>query len=135
MSKKQYDLGKKFEEELCWYLSNNKYYVIYNEKGIEGSQPCDVIAIKNNIATLIECKNLENKSGIFNFNRIEANQFLAYKKFSEKNSNFLLAILWNDNLYLIDFGLIQFYDKSIDLKSFEPNLKGWKGIVKNANNN
>ena len=32
MGRKQYKVGKDFEEELCWLLSNNGYYVIYNEK-------------------------------------------------------------------------------------------------------
>ena len=32
MGKKQYEVGKNFEEELCDYLANGGYYVIYNEK-------------------------------------------------------------------------------------------------------
>ncbi len=132
MGKKQYELGKSFEEQLCWYLSDNGYYVMYNEKGITGSQPCDIIAIKNNIATLIECKNLESKSGIFNLNRIEANQIQAYKRLKlTDNSNMVLAICWNDNVYYINFDLLQFFDKSIDLKKIEPNEKGWKELCKN----
>lgn len=125
MGKKQYEVGKKFEEELCWWLSNNDYYVIYNNKGVEGSQPVDIVAIKHNIATLIECKNLENQSGIFNFERLEANQFLAYKKFKEKhNTNMIIAVKWNQNIYFINFDLLQFFEKSIDLKKIEPNIKG-----------
>lgn len=126
MGKKQYQLGKNFEEDLCWYLFKEGYYVLYNEKGISGSQPCDIIAIKNNIATLIECKNLENKTGKFNLSRIEANQLIAYKTLkSKENSNMILAIKWNDNVYFINFDLLQFFDKSIDLKKIEPNIKGW----------
>lgn len=34
----------------------------------------------------------------------------------------ILAILWNNNVYFIDFGLLQFYNKSIDLKQFTPNI-------------
>lgn len=126
MGKKQYEVGKKFEEELCWWLSNNGYYVIYNEKGVAGSQPCDAIAIKNNIATLIECKHLENKLGIFDFDRLETNQLKAYDFFKEKhNTNMVIAILWNNNVYFINFGLLQFFDKSIDLKNIEPNIKNF----------
>lgn len=124
MGKKQYELGKSFEEQLCEILSEDGYYIIYNEKGITGSQPCDIIAIKNNIATLIECKNLESKTGIFNLSRIEANQWLAYKKLKEcNNSNMVVAISWNKNIYFINFDLLQFFDKSIDLKKIEPNIK------------
>lgn len=32
MGLKQYKVGKSFEEKLCWYLSNDGYYIIYNEK-------------------------------------------------------------------------------------------------------
>lgn len=94
------------------------------KNGISGSQPADIIAIKNNIATLIECKNLGNKTGVFNFNRIEANQFLAYKKFKEKNNtNMIIAIKWDNKVYFINFDLLQFFNKSIDLKTIEPNIK------------
>ena len=127
MGRKQYKVGKDFEEQLCWLLSDNGYYVIYNEKGIEGSQPADIIAIKDNIATLIECKNLENKTGIFNLNRLEANQWLAYKRLKEThNSNMIVAIKWDNNIYFINFDLLQFFNKSIDLKKIEPNIKGGK---------
>lgn len=34
MGIKQYKSGKKFEERLCEILSQDGYYVIYNEKGI-----------------------------------------------------------------------------------------------------
>ena len=126
MGKIQYELGKKFEEELCWYLSDEGYYVIYNEKNISGSQPVDIVAIKHNNAILIECKNLENKTGRFSLSRIEQNQWLAYKKLQEcNNSNMIIAILWNDNVYFINFDLLNYFDKSINLNKIEPNIKKW----------
>ena len=101
------------------------------KRELHGSQCCDIIAIKNNIATLIECKNLENKSGIFNLNRIEANQIQAYKRLKlTNNSNMIIAILWNDNVYFVNFDLLQFFDKSIDLKKLEPNEKGWENLCR-----
>lgn len=96
------------------------------KSGVTGSQPADIVAIKNNIATLIECKNLDNKSGKFPLSRIESNQWLAYKKLKEcHNSNMALAIYWNDNVYFVNFDLLQFFNKSIDLKTLEPNIKNW----------
>ena len=65
MGYKSYDLGKKFEEELAEYFSSKDYYVVYNEKGVTGAQPCDLIVIKGDIATMVECKNLDNKSRNF----------------------------------------------------------------------
>lgn len=126
MGKKSYDNGKKFEQDLCNFFANKHYYVIYNEKSINQSQPFDILIMRDNIAFAIECKNLENNSGLFPLNRIEENQLLAFKRFSEcRNHNFILAILWNDNVYFINFDLLQFFNKSIDLKKIEPNIKNW----------
>ena len=67
---------------------------------------------------------MKQKIGLFSLDRIEQNQSLAYKAFKEcSNTNMILAILWNNNVYFVDFGLLQFYDKSIDLKQFTPNIK------------
>lgn len=127
MGKTSYTNGKNFEEMLCQYLAENDYYVIYNEKGITGSQCCDIIAIKDNIATMIECKNLDNKSGKFPLNRIEANQHLAYKHSREcRNNNFILAINWNGDIYFIDFGILQFFDKYIDLSKLDCSIPASK---------
>ena len=96
------------------------------KSGVTGSQPADIVAIKNNIATLIECKNLDNKSGKFPLSRIESNQWLAYKKLKEcHNSNMVLSILWDNKIYFVNFDLLQFFNKSIDLKTLEPNIKNW----------
>lgn len=125
MGTKSYKVGNQFEKELCNFFADRHYYVIYNEKGITGSQPFDVLIIRDNICFAIECKNLENKTGVFNTDRIEANQILAYKRFKEcRNHNFILAIKWNDNVYFINFDLLEYYGKSIDLKKIEPNIKG-----------
>ena len=104
MGLKSYKNGAKFEHELCQWFSSQGYYVIYNERNASGAQPVDCIIIKNNIATMVEVKNLDNKTGRFDLNRIEFNQLSSYKRFREcNNTNFIVAIKWNSNLYLIDF--------------------------------
>lgn len=63
------------------------------------------------------------KIGIFNLDRIEANQWLAHKKYKTcNNSAFELAILWNNNVYFLNFDLLQNFDKSIDLKPIQPDI-------------
>ena len=62
MGKQSQINGKNFEQNLCKWFSSQGYYVIYNEKSVAGSQPCDAIIIKNNIATMVEIKNLDNQS-------------------------------------------------------------------------
>ena len=130
MGKKQQALGKSFEIQLCWWLRKNGYYPEYHEKSVAGSQSSDITAIKNNIAFKIECKHLANKSGRFDLDRIEANQSLAYKTYREcGNTNFVVAILWNHNVYFLDFSILQFYDKSIPLSKLEPSIENWSKVV------
>ena len=127
--------GKTFEIQLCWWLRKNGYYPEYHEKSASGSQNGDITAIKDNIAYKIECKNLESSTGRFPLSRIEANQTLSYKAFKEcGNSNYILAVRWGDNVYFIDFGLVQFYDKSIPLKDLEPTITNWNKFVDKLNN-
>ena len=126
MGKLSQENGKKFETQLCWWLRKNGYYPEYHEKSASGSQNGDITAIRNNIAYKIECKNLQNSTGRFPLSRVEANQTLSYKAFKEcGNSNYILAIRWGDNVFFLDFGLLQFYEKSIPLKNLEPTIKNW----------
>ena len=124
MGKTSQENGKKFETKLCEYLSKKGWYVVYMEKGVTGSQPCDIVAIRNNLPLMIECKNLTAKNGLFPISRIEQNQLLSYKKFKScHNSNFILAINWNNEVYLVDFDWLKFYQNSIDLKIMDPEFR------------
>ena len=135
MGKQSQINGKNFEIQLCWWLRKNGYYPEYHEKSASGSQNGDITAIKDNIAYKIECKNLESSTGRFPLSRIEANQTLSYKAFKEcGNSNYILAIRWGNNVYFIDFGLVQFYDKSIPLKDLDPTITNWNKFVDELNN-
>ena len=68
--------------------------------------------------------------GRFPLERVEFNQLSSYKRFREcHNTNFLIVIRWGSNLYLIDFGVIQFYSKSIDLKKLTPSVENFDEIV------
>lgn len=131
MGKRSQENGKKFEEGFCEILSKDGFFVIYNEKGMSGSQPCDLVAMKDNTPYLIECKNLENKNGLFPVERLEANQRLAYKRFRKcGNTIYDLAILWQNNIYIVNLDLLRFFKKSIDLKTIEPSIKDYEGELK-----
>lgn len=126
MGKKSYDVGKQFEEDLCEFFAKIDFYAIYNNRNNSGAQPFDILVIERNQAYAYECKNLENKNGLFPISRVEENQLLAYKRFKEcGNNNMYLAILWNDNVYFINFDLLCYFDKHINLKNIEPNIKNW----------
>lgn len=122
-------LGNKFEKDFCEFLANKKYWVHFIEGASHtGAQPCDIIAIKRDFPELYDCKTLNNKNGLFPISRIEENQRLAYERVREcrnPETIFSLAILWNNNLYYVDFDDIDFNKKSIDLKEISPYKKGF----------
>lgn len=122
-------IGSKFEKDFANFLASKNYWVHFIEGAAHiGSQPCDIIAIKRDFPELYDCKTLNNKSGLFPISRIEENQRLAYERIREcrnPETIFSLAILWNNNLYYVDFDDIDFNKKSIDLKEISPHKKGF----------
>lgn len=117
-------LGNKFEKDFMKFLANKGYWVHFIENAAyTGNQPCDVIAIKNDKTELYDCKTLANKNGLFPTSRIEENQVLAFKRLRKccnRSTVFALAILWNNDIYIVDFDDINFNDKSIDLRQIRP---------------
>lgn len=108
-------LGNNFEKEMAEILSKEGYWVLLvTPKGYINSQPCDLIAIKNDRATLIDCKVC--KTHIFQLRRIEENQWQAYKKYKKcGNNDFVLAVKYNKKIYIIPLDIIDKNKKSIDL--------------------
>ena len=74
-------VGGKFEQELSHILADNGFWVHVFQQNKAG-QPADLIAVKGKFHTLIDCKVCEN--GFFSFDRIEDNQKLAMKKFTNR---------------------------------------------------
>lgn len=109
-------LGNSFEKEYAEKLSQNGWWVTFlTPKQNVGSQPADLIAVKNNKVMLIDCKTCS--SHLFPISRIEENQRQAFKRFSKcGNTNFILAIKYQDKIYEINMKDIDFSRKSIDLE-------------------
>lgn len=120
-------LGNKFEEDFAQFLSEKGYWVApFPGKAFTNSQPADLIACKNNVPYLIDCKTLSNKNGLFALTRVEQNQRLAYKRFREcGNFLYTLAILWNNDIYMIPLYSVNFKNKNINLKEINPQWKGF----------
>lgn len=110
------EIGNNFEKEYTEILKNKGYWVTFiTPKQNIGSQPCDLIAIKNNKPILIDCKTC--KTHLFPMSRIEENQRQAYKMFTKfGNTEFILAIKYNEKIYEINMKNIDFTKKSIDLE-------------------
>ncbi len=109
-------LGNKFEKEMAELLSKNGWWVTFlTPKQNVGSQPADLIAVKNNEAMLIDCKTCS--SHLFPISRIEENQRQAFKRFSQcGNTNYILAIKYKNKIYEINLNDIDFSQKSINLE-------------------
>lgn len=110
------NIGNKFENELAEKLSKKGYWVtLLTPKAHIGSQPCDIIAIKNNRPILIDAKT--SSTYLFPIERIEENQRQAFKRYLKcGNTTFILAIKYNNKIYEINMKNIDFKQKSILLE-------------------
>ena len=109
-------LGNSFENEYAKILRERGYWVTFlTPKKNIGSQPCDLIAIKDDKPILIDCKTC--KTHLFPINRIEENQRQAFKRYSKcGNTKFILAIKYNNRIYEINMKDIDFKQKNLDLE-------------------
>lgn len=109
-------IGDDFEKEYARILKNKGYWVTFlTPKRHIGSQPCDLIAIKNDKAILVDCKTC--KTHLFPISRIEENQRQAFKRYLKcGNTTFILAIKYNNKIYEINMKNIDFKQKNIELE-------------------
>jgi len=112
-------LGNSFEKEMTEILSQKGYWVtMLTPKQHTGSQPADLIAIKNNKPILIDCKTCKTK--YFQISRIEQNQWLAYQRYKKcGNTEYYLAIKYKDDIYSIPIDTIKRNTKTINLEKQE----------------
>ena len=115
-SKSNKKLGNDFEKEFAQILADDGYWVtMLTPKTHIGSQPADLIAVKDNRAYLVDCKTCN--SYLFPLNRIEQNQIEASKKYFKcGNTEYYIAIKYEENIYVRPIDTIDFEEKSIDLR-------------------
>lgn len=73
-------VGNAFEQELCELLSAYGFWA-HNLKQDNSGQPADVIAARNKISYLIDCKDCSAKG--FDLRRVEENQINAMQLWNE----------------------------------------------------
>lgn len=112
-------LGNDFEKEMAEILSKDGWWVtLLTPNQHTGAQPCDLIAIKNDKARLIDCKTCATH--LFPLKRLEENQRQCFKKYIKcGNTDFILAIKYNNRIYEINLNEIDFTQKSIDLNEIK----------------
>ena len=95
-------VGNAFEQELCELLFEQGFWA-HNLKQDNSGQPADVIAVRNKVAYLIDCKDCSTKKG-FDLRRIEENQELAMALwFGCGNGQGWFAIKISNEIYMVDF--------------------------------
>lgn len=124
----QRKLGNDFETELAEKLSSYGYWVHNFALGRYG-QPVDLIAIKDNMAHLIEAKVCSK--GTFNKVRIEDNQILAIMKYhTSGNGSAWFAFKFDENIYMVEATtLLQEKQKVLNEKKIAElgmRLENWK---------
>lgn len=99
-------IGNSFETELCELLAEHGYWA-HNLAQNQTGQPADVIAVKNDIAYLIDCKVCLNDR--FPFSRVEDNQEGAMTLWEMRgNANCHFALKDSkDRIYMLHFDDIQ----------------------------
>ena len=102
-------LGNSFEQEFCEILFLHGFWV-HNLAQNQAGQPADVIAVKNGIPYLIDCKACTN--GTFNKNRIEENQRLSMQLWDDSGNNAgVFAVKFGKNIYMAQIFVFDYTDK------------------------
>lgn len=70
--------GTSFENDFVALLGGQGYWAHRFAEAADGSQPCDVIGVKNGIAYLFDCKTCDAKT--FSIKRLEENQIRCFEK-------------------------------------------------------
>lgn len=70
--------GSEFEKAVEKLLKDNGWWVHRFAKAKDGSQPFDILAMKDNRLCAYDCKVLNGNAERFPFSRVEDNQFLSF---------------------------------------------------------
>ena len=97
--------GNKFEKDFCEQLASDGYWAHFMG-GSKNGQPADIIAVKNEVAYLIDAKDCQND--IFRFSRIENNQDMAMRYWEMcGNNQGLFALNTSEGIYMLPYGKVQ----------------------------
>lgn len=100
-------LGTSFEREFCKLLADNGFWVHFCTPSANGSQPCDIIAVKDEKAYLIDCKTCADKK--IRLSRLEDNQVNAFEKWIKcGNSRYsaIVAVKHKDKVYCVPYAYL-----------------------------
>ena len=97
--------GNRFEKEFCEQLSKDGFWAHFMG-GSKNGQPADIIAVRNEVAYLIDTKDCKND--VFEFRRIEDNQDMAMIKWEMcGNNQGLFALNTSMGVFMLRYGVVQ----------------------------
>lgn len=106
-------LGTSFEKRICEIYAQNGYWVHFISPDARGSQPFDIIAVKNGHVTVFDCKTC--KDHIFRISRLEDNQIMAFEKWIDCGNGIpWIAVEHDERIYMISYTRLKIEQK-IDL--------------------
>ena len=109
-------VGNAFEQELCELLFDHGFWVHRLTQDNAG-QPADVIAARNKVAHLIDCKDCSAKG--FDLRRVEENQITAMQLWDEcGNGQGWFALKVENEIYMLPYICMMAYKKSKSSISF-----------------
>lgn len=99
-------LGTEFEHKVVKMLSDAGFWVRFMTPDNRGAQPFDIIAVKDGVAIVADCKT--SKDHIFRISRLEENQKLAFEKWKAcGNMEPLIIIEYNDEVKFVKYSYLK----------------------------
>ena len=98
--------GREFEKYMVDWLSEKGFWVHRMAESNTGSQPFDIIALRDYKVCAFDCKVISTKRPYFPFSRIEENQRRAFEKLYLRYAGNLLCgfvIYFEGGVYLLDY--------------------------------
>ena len=93
-------LGNDFEKEVCELLKQAGYWVHFISPDNRGAQPFDIIACKDNIPLVADCKTSVKKW--FTMDRVEDNQAMAFEMWERCGNNApMFLVKYQDSIKII----------------------------------
>ena len=110
-------VGNAFEQEFCELLSAYGFWV-KNLRQDNAGQPADVIAVRNKVAYLIDCKDCSAKG--FDLRRVEDNQITAMQLWGDcgNGQGWFALKLPTDEIYMIPLFTVMIYRETQSSLSF-----------------
>lgn len=100
--------GTEFEKFILRRITEVGAWVHFLSPDEKGAQPFDIIAVKNGVATAIECKTLDIKSKYFPLSRLEENQRMAFDKWLAcGNAEPLIVVEYGSDIKVIEYSTLK----------------------------